>query len=362
MSRHQALCSALAVLAGVVATSAGAQPAPTRAVPRPHALRSSEVKAWVIPYRAHNGARRRARLLLPVWYGPSDNPPIPLIISPHGRGLSGGDNAALWGNLPTVASFAVVNPDGQGRRLADYSWGSPGQIDDLARMPAIVTGALPWLRIERRRIYAFGGSMGGQETLLLAARYPGLLAGAAAFDSVTDLALQYRNFPLVSCHGRCHRSGPLGKRLRRLARREVGGSPRTRPYAYAERSPITFARSLAFSCVPLQFWWSIGDRTVIDQRQQSGRLFWKIRRLNRAAPAQAFVGSWTHSAELNAGSRLPIALAAFGLLPARFAPIPDVLDRVVPPPSSRWRLCRAAQRTALGGDARGRLPARPRVP
>ena len=359
MSKHQIL-RALAVLAGVVAASAGARLASAPTVQASNAVRPANVRSWVIHYRAHNGARRGARLLLPVWYGPADHPPIPLIISPHGRGLSGADNAALWGDLPAVASFAVVNPDGQGRRLADYSWGSPGQIDDLARMPDIVTGALPWLRIEREQIYAVGGSMGGQETLLLAAKHPGLLAGAAAFDSVTDLALQYRNFPRVSCHGRCRRNGALGKRLQRLARHEVGGSPRTRPDAYAERSPITFARALATSCVHLQFWWSDADRTVIDQRQQSGRLFWRIRRLNRTAPIQAFVGSWTHSSELNANSRLPIALAAFGLVPARFAPMPRVLGRVVLP--STWGRCHAARRSALGGRTSGRLPARPRVP
>jgi pimeloyl-ACP methyl ester carboxylesterase len=54
-------------------------------------------------------------------------------------------------------------------------------------MPKLVRGQLPWLRILRHRIYAFGGSMGGQETLLLVARHPRLLAGAAAFDHAAGL-------------------------------------------------------------------------------------------------------------------------------------------------------------------------------
>jgi pimeloyl-ACP methyl ester carboxylesterase len=33
---------------------------------------------------------------------------------------------------------------------------------------------------------AVGGSMGGHETLLLLGQYPKLLAGAVAFDSVTN--------------------------------------------------------------------------------------------------------------------------------------------------------------------------------
>ena len=43
-----------------------------------------------------------------------------------------------------------------------HSWGYRGQIDDLARMPSIAHGALPWLRIDPQRVYAVGGSMGGQ--------------------------------------------------------------------------------------------------------------------------------------------------------------------------------------------------------
>src|SRR5205085_9912044 len=111
--------------------------------------------------------------------------------SPHGRGIPASHNARLWGNLPARGPFAVVNPEGQGRELALYSWGDPGEIDDLARMPQIVAHALPWLRIDPHRIYAFGGSMGGQETLLLVARFPHLLAGAASFDAPTRMAVRY---------------------------------------------------------------------------------------------------------------------------------------------------------------------------
>src|SRR5215208_436680 len=169
----------------------------------------------------------------------------PLVISPHGRGLSGRTNAAAWGDLPALGNFVVVNPDGQGRRLGPYSWGYAGQIEDLARMPAIVRAALPWLKIDRSRVYAFGGSMGGQETLLLVARHPGLLAGAAVFDAVTDFARQYRAFPQLGCAGICARSfrrtGAFGRSLQGLAREEIGGSPKTARAAFARRSPITYA-------------------------------------------------------------------------------------------------------------------------
>ena len=170
--------------------------------PRDSALEHrSHTRVWTIFHRAHTGRTRTAYLLLPAWYGPTRHPRIPLVISPHGRGVDGHANLKL-GDLPGIGGFAIVNPDGEGNRLGEHSWGAPGQIDDLARMPAIVRRALPWLAIDTKRIYALGGSMGGQETLLLLAKHPRLLAGAAAFDSVADFAHQYRQFPRLQVRRR----------------------------------------------------------------------------------------------------------------------------------------------------------------
>jgi pimeloyl-ACP methyl ester carboxylesterase len=274
------------------------------------------VRTILIHYRAHDGVRRKAYVLLPAWYGPKNHPPIPLIISPHGRGVSARANTLIWSALPARGRFAVLSPDGEGRRLPRYSWGSAGQIEDLARMPVIAHLTLPWLHIDQHRIYAFGGSMGGQETLLLLARHPRLLAGAAAFDSVTNMALRYRSFRRMPCNKSCLRTwnGPIGKSLQSLARQEIGGTPVTRPLAYSERSPATYVRAIAASCVPLQLWWSVKDRIVADQEKQSGALYRRISKLSPGAPVTAFVGAWNHSAEMHARARLPVALAALGLL------------------------------------------------
>jgi len=276
-----------------------------------------KVKLVHIHYRAHNGARRGAWVILPAWYGPHDDPPLPLVISPHGRGVGALANARLWGALPARGGFAVVSPGGEGRRLSLYSWGSVGQIDDLARMPAIVHLTLPWVHVNHRRVYAFGGSMGGQETLLLLARHPKLLAGAAAFDAVTNLSQQYNSFKHLGCNKACEKAwgGQLGRTLQALARIEIGGSPWKRPQAYAERSPVTYVRALAASCVPLELWWSVNDRVVLDEREQTGALYKRIMSLNRYAPLEEFVGYWRHSAEMQAQARLPAALAVFGLIP-----------------------------------------------
>ena len=277
----------------------------------------AKVKLLHIHYRAHNGVKRGAWVILPSWYSRKDDPPIPLVISPHGRGVSALANAKLFGVLPAKGPFAVISPDGEGRKLSLYSWGSVGQIDDLARMPTILSLTLPWVHVDHARIYAFGGSMGGQETLLLLARHPKLLAGAAAFDAVTDLSRQYNSFSRLPCNKVCRKtwSGPLGRVLQALARREIGGAPWTRPEAYAERSPDTYARKIAASCVPLELWWSVNDKVVLDQQQQTGAFFAELRKLNPFAPVEGYEGYWNHSAEMKPKKRLPAALALFGLVP-----------------------------------------------
>jgi hypothetical protein len=119
----------------------------------------AQVKVLTFAYRSHAGTERRAYLVLPAWYGERNHPPIPLVISPHGRGVDGAYNLRFWGRLPARGSFAVISPDGQGRRLPLYSWGYAGQIADLARLPALARTAFPWLTIDPRRVYAVGDSM-----------------------------------------------------------------------------------------------------------------------------------------------------------------------------------------------------------
>jgi pimeloyl-ACP methyl ester carboxylesterase len=318
------------------------------------------VRVVKIRYRTDDGLRRGAYVVLPQWYGPENNPPLPLVISPHGRGVGAAANVRRFGNLPTRGGFAVVSPEGQGRRLPRSSWGYRGQIADLARMPRVVRRQLPWVAIDRSRIYAVGASMGGQETLLLLARYPELLAGAAAFDAVTDFARQYRSFPAIPCDKRCHETwhGPIGTSLQSLARQETGGTPKTRAFAYTVRSPVTYARSIAASCVPLQLWWSRSDRIVVNQHLQTGALFRRIKELNPRAPVEAYVGYWAHSHEMRAKARLPLALSAFGLIPSHSRTLARGMN-VVPRPESAPR-CGAGRAPAKPHGSAAKAPRRQR--
>jgi dipeptidyl aminopeptidase/acylaminoacyl peptidase len=267
----------------------------------------SLVRVRTIRYRTAGGEVGHAYVVLPAWYRRKHDPALPLVISPHGRGDSAFENALIWGDLPDLGPFMVVSPD-DGSDLEDlYGWGAPRQISDLARMPAVIRAALPWVRIQRRRIYAVGGSMGGQEVLLLVAHHPRLLAGAVSFDAPTSMALRYRDFSRLK----------LGKGLQELMRTEVGGTPRTDPGGYAARSPLHFARRIAFSNVPLQIWWSKRDRIVRDGNRESGLLYRMIKRLNPDAPVVEFVGTWQHQAEMRPSGQLPKALRLLRLLHVR---------------------------------------------
>jgi dienelactone hydrolase len=285
--------------------------APALATAKPSAQRLRLIRVEHIVYRAHDGALRPALLLLPASY---HGQRIPLVISPHGRNTLARADAARWGGLPGEGGFAVICPGGEGRRLPLFSWGAPGQITDLARMPAIA--AAHGVDVDPRLVYAIGESMGGQETLLLLARYPRLLAAAVAFDPVIDMARRYRQF--------AHE--PRGAQLQRLARLEIGGTPSSDPAAYAIRSPDRYEQAIAAARVPLQIYWSIRDGVLPGERAAVDAFAAAIDR-HHQLPVHLYRGDWHHGEEMGPHGQLAHALARLGLLPWNLAYSPRALVR-----------------------------------
>jgi pimeloyl-ACP methyl ester carboxylesterase len=324
----------------------------------------ARTRAYTVPYLAWDDKTvREAVIVLPSGWGPTHHPhPLPLVISPHGRNNFGWANAAhYWQNLPADGPFALICPDGLSRAHDKatnpfdqpapdpslFTYGYKRWIDDLARMPKIVTATLPWLRIDLERIYVLGSSMGGQETLLLAARYPkslsggtGRLAGAAAFDSTCDLATQCAYLSnLTPAHG----SDPVGVAARMIE--EINAKPgsvrgfrqsatffnaRLRRHMtiaellselprkqtlWNERSPLNYVDKLARLPFPLRLYWSSHDTVVGNQgTNQSGKLYKQIKAKNSNAKVTQIKGLWAHSAEFVPDSQLSDALLAFGLI------------------------------------------------
>ena len=299
-SRLALVAAAFTALAAVVTTPAISQ---------------ARIRTLTFSYRSHSGATRTAYLVLPAWYGPARHPSLPLVISPHGRGVDGAYNLRFWGALPAEGPFALVSPDGQGRKLALYSWGYQGQIDDLARMPALARTAFPWLTLDARRVFAIGDSMGGQEALLLAGRPDARLAGVAAFDPVTDMGARYRKWFVTAGE----------RKLPARARIEFGGTPAELPKKYAARSPASQLAEIARNGIPLQLWWSRRDAVVTDQAQETGAFYRRLAELAPTVPIQEIVGYWEHAHEMHPGTQLRPALACFGLLPAAGIRVPAYL-------------------------------------
>jgi pimeloyl-ACP methyl ester carboxylesterase len=242
------------------------------------------------------------------------------VLAVHGRGGDPAHTCGPWGDLPGYAHVVVVCPQGQGNVLERYSWGAPGQVDDLARMPALVQRMLPDVPIDRSRVFAVGASMGGMETLLLIGRHPHLLRAAVAIDPVTDLAQRYWAL----------RGSLSGLVTDARMRREMGGDPSQAPIAYLLRSPQTLIPRIAASDTALAVWYSPFDRVVAHQGNTQAGVF--VRALARADPRRPLwqrTGHWQHSWPYR--HELWRALAFFGLVEPRGLPAPRGHTRELAP-------------------------------
>lgn len=233
----------------------------------------------------------------PSWYSPQRHPALPLVISPHARGGDPSKNAKRWGDLPGRRELIVLDPSLKGRVLGESrAWGYPPAIATLLRTPQIARRLLPWLRWDPDRVYAAGFSMGGQESLLALARRPDLFAAVSVADSVTDFVRRWYEFP----------RSPLASTEQPKATKEFGGTPARVPWLYRRRSPVTFARTVAFSGVPVQLWWNPNEQVVINQgTTQSGAFARLLERLNPDAPVDPVVHHEPHGWVFRAENDLP---------------------------------------------------------
>ena len=347
-------------MAHPLASLAAAPPGPP---PWPASL--GRVRAWLVHYLGWDGATaRQAWIVLPSGWGPASGPAgaVPLVISPHGRNNLGWNNAVTyWQETPADGPFILICPDGLGRahnRASDpfdqpptnpglFSYGYAKEIDDLARMPKIVEETLPWLKVDLERVYVLGSSMGGQETLLLGARYrnglaggTGKLAGAGAFDAPCDMATQcaYLTHLPPAANG----ANPPG--VAALMLEEINSKPanvggfdtaalfydeKTQTHwtigqllnklplnqsLWDERSPLNYVPQLSSLPFPLRIYWSSNDTVVGNQAgQQSGKLYREIKAANANADVTQIQGAWAHSVEFVPNDQLGDALRAFGL-------------------------------------------------
>jgi pimeloyl-ACP methyl ester carboxylesterase len=287
----------LAYLSAVVALcllAAGLAPQARAAAPKAaggplKAVKVGTNQVLAVPYYAWNNKARYATVVLPRDYVPWGGEVLPCIVQPHGRGSTPLGPASRWGDLPSTERFMVICPDSSGRRDPYNSWGVAGQLRDIAEIAGVVEASIPWLRLDRERLYLAGISMGGQETLCTIARYPDVFAAGLCVDGNADMAKRYREFRLCGM-----------KDSQPLLRREVGGTPNKVPWLYARRSSTPFAATLATCGVPISIWWSTEDAIGYNQaKTQTGYLYSRIMKLNPAAPVTQVIGKGAHGTMLS---------------------------------------------------------------
>jgi acetyl esterase/lipase len=253
------------------------------------------VSSW---YRAWNGRVRTLRILYPRRHPRAKR--LPLVVWLHGAGGAARcENSFRY--LPGRFRFAVACIDGQGTATRGYSYGAPGQIADVGRVPGLVRERVPFLRIDPRRVIIAGTSMGGMEALLAADRFPRLFSGVVALDAPSDMRIRHDELAPIR---------------RRAIEAECGGNPTTAPACFAARSPIANLRGVARSRMRLGLYWSTRDRTAGAE----GQLPAYAEALRAANPRRTFlirVGNWRHSRAWGVRSRDFEWLIDQGLMPER---------------------------------------------
>ena len=252
------------------------------------------LRSW---YTSWNG---RVRTLLIAYPRSASAAGVPLLVTNHPAGLSMicTDEVAL---AAVRAGYALACLSGQGVVTRAFSYGSAGQIADLARAPQLVESRIPDIRLDATRQYLAGSSMGGTEALLVALRYPTAYDGVASLDPVTDLARRYRSLPL---------------NRRPLLEAECGGTPAARPECYAVRSPIEVLPHAQGLPRHLLVWYSDRD-PVSGEPFQVPAFVAALQDRGLPGKLDVRVGDWGHGALWDRTGYRHAWLKALGLPTAR---------------------------------------------
>ncbi|MSO48072.1 MAG: hypothetical protein EXQ67_08320 [Thermoleophilia bacterium] len=252
------------------------------------------LRTW---YETWNGRRRAMTIFFPR-AAENTGRVLPLLVAAH---PAGGASTCVdqMAQLSGRFDFVLACLDGQGVMTRAFSYGAPGQIADLAAAPRLIAGRLPGMKLDARRLYLVGSSMGGTEALLVGLRYPNAYRETVALSPVTDLGFRFNSLPLV-------RRGQLEA--------ECAGPPMLRGACYVERSPIAFVGRRAVGSTILSVWYSTDD-PVSGAPQQVPRFVANARRLIQPDQLRVRVGTGGHGALWDRADYRAAWLIDLGLVP-----------------------------------------------
>jgi predicted peptidase len=187
------------------------------------------------------------RLLAPTRPAPPGG--YPLVVILHGSGAIGADNQAqigalakAWALPQVMAEFPayVVAPQFPAR-TADYAPGPDGALQSHANPPlqaalALVDELAARYRIDRRRIYVTGFSMGASGVWQALLTRPGLFAAAVPVAGIAPPraeAVRLKQVPLLVVHGDADKENPPESDLAMVQALRATGNDRVELVMYA---------------------------------------------------------------------------------------------------------------------------------
>lgn len=223
--------------------------------------------------------------------------PLPLVLAPHPitwtaeqdyhegyPGFTRGYHRGYY-NLANQYGVVIAMQHGHHRRVENCSLASPEQIADMVYLIDHLQAEN--YEIDVRRIYACGLSMGGQEALVVAGRYPDRITAAVAFNPIVDLAAWQED--LATTDVQAIREFGTDQRIAE----EVGGWPSDVPELYRERSATDYIDGLAE--VPILILWTHEDLIVPRQTtHHSFLLYQKIKEKTITAPVAEYNHTQAH--------------------------------------------------------------------
>ena len=253
------------------------------------------LRSW---YDTWNGHRRSLTILYPRRFTGTGTP-LPLVVAAH---PAGGASTCVdqMADLPGRFGFVLACLDGQGDFTRSFSYGSPGQIADLAAAPDLIAGRLPGMKIDGRRMTIVGSSMGGTEALLVGMRYPSAYRRVIALDPISDLGFRFASLPYTR---------------RYLLAAECDGTPQDQSDCYAERSPMTYVGSRPAGSAVLDVWYSTAD-PVSGAPQQVPTFVAAEREQLPRGQLLVRVGTWGHGALWDRADHRAAWLIDAGVVPA----------------------------------------------
>jgi predicted peptidase len=203
---------------------------------------------------------------------------LPLVLAPHPitwtaeddyhgglEGLMRKYHPGYYG-LADKYQVIIAMPHGHHHKEELCSVAGPEQISDMNDL----IDALEEFgyRVDKSRVYVSGISMGGQEALVLAGKYPDRITAVCVFNPIVDLAawqedLANSEVPEIREYGTADRIA-----------NEVGCYPDEMTEPYAERSATNYVDGL--SKVPTLVYWSEQDLIVPRQISHHTYLLYKM--------------------------------------------------------------------------------------